>query len=130
MKTKVSLILSILIIIGIPAGAFYVLNYGNPYTKIITNNKVPKYLEEKGYKNSDIKEMVYTEPKHLINKDFYHGHYAVIFKNEPKIIYYYGVTKKGKKVYQFCEKTEDNKGFTKEVTEHSEDACVYSLDNR
>lgn len=93
----------ILIIVLVPFGFFYVLNNGNPFTNYIADKNVPKYLEEKGYTENDIKESHYVEPKHIINKDFYHGHYMVIFKDEPDMTYYYGITKKGKQVKQFCE---------------------------
>ena len=112
----------------------YVLNNGNPYTKYWVNKKMPTYLEEQGYKDSDIEVSHFVEPKHIINKDFYHGHYMVIFKDEPNMTYYYGITKKGKRVKQFCEK--DNllpNGVTdifEGETKHSEEKCVKSLENR
>jgi len=137
MKKKLmwsALILIVIIIVAVPGAFFYVLSNGNPYTNYIADKKVPKYLEEKGYTVNDIEESHYVEPKHTINKDFYHGHYMVIFKDEPDVTYYYGITKKGKQVKQFCEK---DKLFADGVTEsiesetkHSEDNCIHSLDNR
>ncbi|MGE7947633.1 DUF3139 domain-containing protein [Lysinibacillus sp. NPDC093688] len=106
-KKKIYITISILIaiiVIAIPMGFIYVLNNGNPYTKYIANKYVPEYLEEKGYTDEKIEKSHYVEPKYLINKDFYHGHYMVIFKDEPNTTYYYGITKKGKQVQQFCEK--------------------------
>ncbi|MFJ8458229.1 DUF3139 domain-containing protein [Lysinibacillus xylanilyticus] len=89
-----------------PIGFIYVLNNGNPYTKYIANKYVPKYLEEQRYTDDKIKESHYVEQKHLINKDFYHGHYMVIFKDEPNTTYYYGITKKRNKFSNFVKKTD------------------------
>lgn len=123
-----------LIIVVIPFGFFYVLNNGNPYTKYIADKNVPVYLEEKGYTENDIEELHYVEPKHIINNDFYHGHYMVIFQDEPDVTYYYGITQKGKLVKQFCEKDKlSSDGVTDIVeteTKYSEKKCVNSLDNR
>ncbi|MCJ7841417.1 DUF3139 domain-containing protein [Lederbergia sp. NSJ-179] len=137
MKKKVlwiSLSLIMLIIVTIPLGFFYVLNNGNPYTKYIADKNVPVYLEEKGYTENEIEESHYVEPKYLINNDYYHGHYMVIFKDEPDTTYYYGITKKGKQVKQFCEKDRlSPDGVTdivKTETKHSEKKCVHSLENR
>ena len=123
-----------LIIMAIPFVFFYVLNNGNPYTKYIADKNVPVYLEEKGYTENDIEESHYVEPKHIINNAFYHGHYMVIFQDEPDVTYYYGMTKKGKLVKQFCEKDKiSSDGVTDIVeteTKYSEKKCVNSLDNR
>lgn len=82
----------------------------------------------------DIEESHYVEPKHIINNDFYHGHYMVIFQAEPDVTYYYGITKKGKLVKQFCEKDKlSSDGVTDIVeteTKYSEKKCGNSLDNR
>lgn len=130
----ITLSLIILVIVAIPLGFFYVLNNGNPYTKYIVDKNVPRYLKVKGYTEKEIKESHYVEPKHLINNDFYHGHYMVIFKDEPDTTYFYGITKKGKQVKQFCEKDRLSlEGVTNIVdteTKHSEKSCVNSLDNR
>ncbi|WP_332649918.1 DUF3139 domain-containing protein [Lysinibacillus sp. 54212] len=126
-------ILIVVIVIAIPIGVIYVLNNGNPYTKYIANKYVPEYLEEQGYTDEKIQESHYVEPKHVINKDFYHGHYMVIFKDEPHTTYYYGITKKGKQVYQFCEKEKLSHGLTEIIegeTKYSEQDCKHSLDNR
>lgn len=131
---KSVLVLILLTIVVLPFGFFYVLNNGNPYTKFIADKKVPKYLEEKGYTEPNIEESHYVEPKNLINKDLYHGHYMVTFKDEPDITYYYGITKRGKRIKQFCDKdklSSDGVTYTVEgETEHSEDKCINSLDNR
>lgn len=110
------------------------LNNGNPYTKYLANKNVPVYLEEQGYKESDIEKSHFVEPKHIINKDFYHGHYMVVFKDEPDVTYYYGITKKGKQVKQFCEKDKLLSNGVTDIfegeTKHSEEKCVNSLENR
>ena len=69
----------ILIIVAIPIGFFYVLNNGNPCTKYLADKNVPAYLEEKGYTENEMEESHYVEPKYLINNDYYHGHYMVVF---------------------------------------------------
>lgn len=135
-KKKILIITSTLIaviVFALPIGFIYVLNNGNPYTKFIANKYVPEYLEEKGYTEEKIEESHYVEPKHLINKDYYHGHYMVIFKDEPNTTYLYGITKKGKRVQQFCEKDRLSNGISEIVegeTKHSEQDCKSSLDNR
>lgn len=112
----------------------YLLNNGNPYTKYLANKNVPVYLEEQGFIKSDIEELNYVEPKHIINKDFYHGHYKVVFKDESDVTYYYGITKKGKQVKQFCEKDKLLPNGVTDIfeaeTKHSEEKCVHSLKNR
>ena len=119
---------------ALPYAIVYLLNNGNPYTKYIANSHVPVYLESKGYTENDIEESHYVEPKHSVNKDFYHGHYMVIFKDEPVVTYYYGITKKGKQVKQFCEKYELSFDVVEDTIEkeakHDEEECVNSLDNR
>ncbi|MEW9676082.1 DUF3139 domain-containing protein [Lentibacillus sp. L22] len=121
----------LLIVIATPFVFIYLLNNGNPYTKYLANKNVPVYLEEQGYTENDIEESHYVEPKHGINSDFYHGHYMVIFKDEPEVTYYYGITKKGKQVKQFCEKDIlSSDGITdtiEENTKHSEKDCSKSL---
>lgn len=136
-KKKILIITSTLIaviVFALPIGFIYVLNNGNPYTKYIANKYVPEYLEEKGYIDEEIEESHFVEPKHLINKDFYHGHYMVIFKDEPNTTYYYGITKKGKQVQQFCEKDRLSLDGVTEIfegeTKYSEKECKNSLDNR
>ena len=137
MKKKMiwsALVLVVLFVVAAPLGFLYILNYGNPYTNVLADSIVPKYLEEKGYAKNDIEELHYVEPKHIINKDFYHGHYMVIFKDEPDMTYYYGIHKKGEQVKQFCEKDRlASNGVTETIereTKHSEEKCVNSLDNR
>ena len=126
--------LIILIIMAITISFFYMLNNGNPYTKYIADKKVPVYLEEKGYTENDIEESHYAEPKDIINNDFYSGQYMVIFQDEPDVTYYYGITKKGKQVKQFCEKDKlSADGITDIIeteTKYSEKQCVHSLVNR
>ena len=124
----------ILIIAAIPLGFIYVLSNGNPYTNYIADKNVPVYLEENGYTENDIEESRYVEPKHIINNDFYQGHYMVIFQDEPDVTYYYGITKKGKQVKQFCEKDKISSdgvtGIVETETKYSEKKCVNSFGNR
>ncbi|MBM7647848.1 hypothetical protein JOC78_000788 [Bacillus ectoiniformans] len=132
-RTKVILLFSI-ILIASPIGFVYVLNNGNPYTKYIANKYIPEHLEEIGYEKGQLKVSDYGEPKYLINKDFYHGHYMVVFIDEPDTRYFYGVTKKGKQVKQFCEKDVLSANGVSDMvvskTKHSEKKCVNFLDNR
>ncbi|MBU9714916.1 DUF3139 domain-containing protein [Evansella tamaricis] len=123
------------IILAIPVGYIYLLNNGNPYTKYLVEKNVPVYLEQQGYSTEEIMEARYVEPKYLINRNFHHGHYMVKFVDEPDTTYYYGIMKKGTDVVQFCEKdllTGGGVTHTITITEtiHSEENCVYSLENR
>ena len=133
MKKSIWIVISVILIliIATPLIFIYLLNNGNPYTKYLANKNVPVYLEEQGYTESDIDESHYVEPKHGINNDFYHGHYMVIFKDEPDVTYYYGITKKEKQVKQFCEKDKlSTDGVTESIedeTQHSEKNCSNSL---
>ncbi|MDV2884530.1 DUF3139 domain-containing protein [Alkalihalophilus pseudofirmus] len=122
-------------VILIPISLFYILNNGNPYHKHLVNKHIPQHLEELGYSEEDIIEHAYLQPKHLINNDVYHGHYKVVFADEPQLEYLYGVTKKGKNVVQFCEK-ETLLGprhygeMTTDESNHSEEFCIGYFDNR
>ena len=136
-KGSVILIGMVVLFFSFPLVVLYVLNNGNPILKFIANTNIPVYLEEKGIKDDELMASHYVEPKHLINKDFYHGHYMVHFKDEPEVIYYYGVLKKGMKVRQFCERdlvpaTEQSIDYydKKTPSKHLETNCVNSLDNR
>src|SRR5690625_5667782 len=99
----IAISVTLLIVIAIPIVSIYLLNNGNPYTKYLANKNVPVYLEKQGYTESDIVESHYVEPKHGKNRDFYDGHYMVIFKVETEITYYYGITNKGKNIKQYYE---------------------------
>ncbi|PGK51818.1 hypothetical protein CN918_28920 [Priestia megaterium] len=125
---------AVILIFLVPAGFIYVLNNGNPYTKYLANKYIPEHLEEQGYKKSDMKVSSYGEPSYLINQKYYHGHYMVIFKDQPKMTYYYGLSKRGKKVVQFCEKDVLRKDGvtdgTEKKTKHSEQKCDYAFKNR
>lgn len=124
---------AIIIVLAIPTVLLYVLNNGNPYTEFIVNQHVPNYLKEKEMTQDRIKKSLYVEPKYLINRDFHHGHYMIIFKDEPDITYYYGLTKKGKQVKQFCEKDKESSDGTNIIenrTKHSEKKCVRMFDHR
>lgn len=124
----------VLFILSAPFILLYVLNNGNPITKYMVHRYIPAYLENQGYTKDDMQNAHYVEPKYIINKDYYHGHYMVIFKDEPEITYYYGLSKRGKKVKQFCEKDEllpnGVTDINEESTKHSEQDCVFSLENR
>jgi len=97
----------------------------------MADKNTPEYLQEMGYTENDIEDAHYVEPKHTINREFYHGHYMVIFKDEPDVTYYYGITKKGKRIQQFCEKDKlSSDGVTETIedeTKHSEENCANSL---
>lgn len=130
----------ILSLIGIaillaPFAFLYVLNNGNPYERYWVEGKVPEHLEAQGIKIEDIEYQSAVAPKHLINNNFYHMHYVVVFKDEPKLEYLYGVKKWGKDVVQFCEKeqVEDGNhyiGTTTKKTKHSEETCAGIYENR
>jgi hypothetical protein len=136
-KKFIITILSIIFIgiMSVPFATLYILNNGNPYEKHIVNKYIPAHLEKMGYTDDDIIKQSYIQPKHGINHSVYHGHYMVVFQDEPQFEYLYGVTKKGKNVVQFCEKetliTENTYGeMTTEKTNHSESECIGYLENR
>ncbi|MCG3087465.1 DUF3139 domain-containing protein [Sporosarcina cyprini] len=127
------LLLILLLIIGfisLPKIIIYFLNNGNPYDKTVVTKHVPAYLEKQGYTDSDIAEQRYLEPKHTINRKVLHGHYVVIFKDEPGLEYYYGVTKFRKKVVQFCGKEDQSGELITEKTKHSEKDCLDQFANK
>ncbi|MBD1222019.1 DUF3139 domain-containing protein [Virgibacillus halodenitrificans] len=129
-KKAIWIIISLILltILTSPFGIIYLLNNGNPYTKYIANKNVPQYLHEMGYLETDIEDSHYVEPKNGINNEFYRGHYMVIFKDESDVTYYYGITKKGKNVKQFCEKHKiSSDGVTESIegkTKYSEEKCA------
>lgn len=137
MLKRISIIV-IGIFVWVPLVGFYLLNFGNPIHKFVANRYVPEYLKKQVYEDDDISESHYVEPKHRVNKDYYHGHYTVVFKDEPYMYYYYGVSKKSKEVVQFCER--DWQGATdgniidfyekNNTSKHLEEDCVNLLDNR
>lgn len=120
-----------ILIISSPFIFIYFLNNGNPYTKYLVNKHIPNHLEEKGYTDHDFETAHYVEPKHMIDGDFYQGHYMVVFKDEPEMTYYYGIKKKDKTVSQFCEKEELLDDGVSELvtreTKHSEAECGKAL---
>jgi hypothetical protein len=125
----------LIIILLVPFATISILNYGNPYEKYIVNKYIPTHLETMGYTDDDLIKQSYIQPKHGINNSVYHGHYMVIFKDEPQLEYLYGVTKRGKNVVQFCEKetliAKNTYGdMTIEKTNHSEKECIGYLENR
>jgi len=127
----------ICILLLTPFVGFYLLNNGNPIDKFIANRHIPEYLKEQGYTDDELAGAHYVQPKHSINKDFYHGHYMVKFKDDPEFTYYYGVTKRGKEVKQFCERDwvystmkPTNYYDKKNKSKHLENDCVNGLDNK
>lgn len=124
-----------LVILLLPFATIYFLNNGNHYEKYIVNKYIPTHLVAMGYTADDIIEQSYIQPKHMINNSVFHGHYMVVFKDEPELEYLYGVTKRGGNVVQFCEKEvliEKNTygDMTTEKTNHSQKECISYLENR
>ncbi|PLS19749.1 hypothetical protein CVD28_00615 [Bacillus sp. M6-12] len=117
-----------------PYAVSYYLNHGNPYHQYMVNKYIPPYIEEQGYTKEDIEMAGYIEPKYLINRDYLHGHYEVVFKDELDITYFYGVEKWNHKVKQFCERDtlrpDGVIDITKGNTKHLEKDCINSMDNR
>lgn len=125
-RLAILIVLSILIFI---AGVLYILNNGNPYTNYFFNEKMPSYLEEKGYSDEDIQsQYINTVSTGFHNKDYYSGLYRVVFKDELNTSYYYAIKKKGKSVAQLCEKEMYKNNLyaieTTEKTKHSENNCI------
>lgn len=132
-KKRLPIIIGILGLVAFVAAPFvtiYFLNNGNPYHKYLVNKYIPQHLEEAGYTDSDIQWQSYAQPKHTISKEVYHGHYAVTFHDEPDLQYYYGVTKKGKNVVQFCSKHHASGESITTETKHSEKDCIDQFSNR
>lgn len=138
MKKKKWIVLFVIVfVISLPFGFFYVLNNGNPMHRYIADRYVPEYLKEQGYADVELADAHFVAPNNSINNDFYHGHYMVKFKDDPEFTYYYGVTKRGKEVKQFCERDwihntryHINYYDKKNKSKHLEDDCVNSLDNK
>ncbi|KAB2331328.1 DUF3139 domain-containing protein [Bacillus mesophilum] len=120
-----------------PLVVIYFLNNGNPIHEYLTDKYIPAYLEEQGYSDDELASSHSVYPNISINKDFYHGHYMVKFKDEPEFTYFYGLTKKGKEVKQFCERNwiystqkPTNYYDKKNKSKHLENDCVYLYDNQ
>lgn len=96
----------VIIVIGVPLGTVFAVSGGHPYSMYTISKEVSDHIEELGYTDDDLLESHYVNDTTLINDDYYEGCYQVIFKDEPEITYYYGVTKKNHKVCQFSEKDE------------------------
>lgn len=126
----------IFVLLLIPVGGFYVLNYGNPILKYMPNKYVPEYLQKRGYSKDELAQAISIDPNTSINRDYHQGQYMVRFTDDPHMTYYYGVSKKGKKVVQFCERDwsgpyngiEYYDGNNK--SKHSETTCVNAYDNK
>lgn len=73
-----------------------------------------EHLQELSCTENDIVDAHYVEPKLTISSESYNGHYMVIFKDEPDMKYYDGITKRGKQIQKFCEKDKlSSDGVTK-----------------
>jgi Protein of unknown function (DUF3139) len=131
---------SLLLLMSTPFVLFYLLNNGNPYTRYWTERQVPAHLEEQGYTEDDYVEAHWVLPNYRINKDIYTDGFVVRFKDEPNVIYTYGVKRHGKEVVQYCEKeigeaeSDDTlhtaKSVDKPAAKHSESTCIDSMVNR
>lgn len=97
-KLKWIIVVGFCILLLTPIVGFYLLNNGNPIHEFITNRHIPEYLKEQGFSNADLADAHFVAPNHSINKDFYHGHYLVKFKDDTEFTYSYRVTKRGKEV--------------------------------
>jgi hypothetical protein len=131
---------TLLLLISTPFVILYLLNNGNPYTRYWTEKQVPAHLAEQGYTDNDYLEAHWVLPKYRINKDIYTDGFVVRFKDEPNVIYTYGVKRHGKEVVQYCEKeigeAESNdalqtaKSVVQSSAKHSESTCIDSMANR
>ncbi|WP_442637731.1 DUF3139 domain-containing protein [Rossellomorea marisflavi] len=125
----------LILLVLIPMGFMVMLHMDNPYQKYIVEKYVPIHLEKVGESPSGMIESMYVQPNYIINRDYYQGHYYVVYKDEPEYGYYYGVQKRGKKVVQFCEKetivSEFETGdMVTTKTKHSEKMCDGYFKNR
>lgn len=106
---------------------------GNPYVKYQMDKELPTHLEKAGESKAATSMYLFANPKFLINNDYYGDIYTLEFKDEPHMHYYYGLSKKDKKITQFCEKDfyKDSAidTITKE-TKHAEKSCVSMYANR
>lgn len=133
---KPLLIIFIIIALLIVLAPFVILaslTYGNPIMNRWIPIEVEKHLKEIGYTESDVLKQRIEIPKMVINHDFYHTHYSVIFADEPNIIYYYGKKKFFGEVVQFCEKNDTSLHVGDYIyyeTQHSESHCISLLENR
>lgn len=118
------LITLLLTIVLTPFTVIYLINNGNPYERYLLDKYIPSHLEKMGYTDRDILDAHYAEEKDSNNDDYYHGNYMVQFKDEPNITYYYGLSKKGKRVTQFCERDDGTTKLISSPTEHSENVCA------
>lgn len=122
--------ITLLVVFSVPFLFILRLNYGNPYEQYLLEKHVPTYLEQMGYEQKDIAKQHTSEPKGSSNQDYLHTQYAVIFKNEAGVTYYYGLKKKGKTVVQFCERNSYMPIDNEQLTKHSEDTCVSYDENQ
>ncbi|QXE02836.1 DUF3139 domain-containing protein [Terribacillus sp. DMT04] len=130
----------LLLLISTPFVILYLMNNGNPYTRFWTEKQVPAHLAEQGYTEDDYLEAYWVLPNYRINKDIYTDGFVVRFKDEPNVVYTYGVKRHGKEVVQYCEKeigeaeSDDALQIVKSMDEpsakHSESTCIDSMGNR
>ncbi|SNZ14169.1 Protein of unknown function [Terribacillus aidingensis] len=130
----------LLLLISTPFAFLYLLNNGNPYTRFWTEKQVPSHLAEQGYTDDDYLEAHWVLPNYRINKDIYTDGFVVRFKDEPNVVYTYGVKRHGKEVVQYCEKeigeaeSDDALQIVISMDEpsakHSESTCIDSMANR
>ncbi|MFT9846456.1 DUF3139 domain-containing protein [Aneurinibacillus sp. REN35] len=116
-----------------PFALIYILNHGIPWMNYFIKQETVKHLHNMGHNPEAILEQHTIAPKMSINKDYYHTHYMVIFKDEPTVTYYYGKRKLHGSLDQFCEKDITKDGATESTTakaKHSENSCVSMLANR
>lgn len=118
------LITLLLIITLTPFAVIYLMNNGNPYERYLLDKYIPPHLEKMGYTDQEILDAHYAEEKDSNNAEYYHGNYMVKFKEEPNVTYYYGLSKKGKHVVQFCERDDETTHTINGPSIHSESLCV------
>lgn len=106
---------------------------GNPYVKYQMDKELPTHLEKAGESKAATSMYSFSNPKFLINNDYYGDIYTLEFKDEPHMHYYYGLSKKDKKITQFCEQDFYKAGTVTEPTKkttHAEKSCVSMYANR
>lgn len=118
------LITLLLIIVLTPFTIIFLINIGNPYERYLLDKHIPSYLEKMGYTDENLIDAHYAKVSGLNNEDYYDGIYTVKFKDEPNMFYYYGLSKKGKNVTQYCKRYDGTKNTITGETKHSENDCV------
>jgi hypothetical protein len=115
----------ILFALGIYVGYnLYTLKYGNPSDSKIVRENVTSYLKSEGFQSGDFIGAHYAYSEGVMNPTVYHGQFLIRFKDEPKVVYDYGVLKGSKKVVQFCQKEEIPDGYDTSKLKHNEKSCI------